>query len=246
MKVIKARDITLVDIGDSKTMVIACDSCGGIGLKTGDTLKVPPYYIGKFTTRVAVMEVICSGAEVVTVVDAVCNEMEPTGKEIMLGINSELEAAGINHASLTGSTEENFPTISTGLGVTAIGIARNMNLKVCSVYQKAVIISVGIPKVGSEIKLEGDSEIVSYEDINYLLKREDVLEIVPVGSKGIKYEALKLSEINNMKLKLETEINIDIEKTAGPATALIAAITAEAVEDIRSSLKNVCAIGELY
>lgn len=245
MKVIKVRDITLIDIGNNKTMVIACDSCGGIGLKSGDVLKVPPYYIGKFTARVAVMEVMCSGAEVVTIADAVCNEMEPTGSEIIQGIRSELFDAGIREVTLTGSTEENFSTISTGLGITAVGIGDSDDIKVCNVFNKAVIISIGVPKVGDEISYNGDPDIVSYEDIKFLLKQEGVFEAVPVGSKGIKYEALKLSEINNMKFKPVANVKVDLIKSAGPSTAVIAAVKAEIVDEIRNKLKNVNVIGQL-
>jgi selenophosphate synthetase-related protein len=117
MIVEKIRDLTIVNISDKNAIVVACDSCGSIGMKKGDVLKIPPFYSGKFTARVGIMEVLCTGAEVVTIVDTVSNEMEPTGNEIIRGIKEELKAANINEVVLTGSTEENFPTISTALGV---------------------------------------------------------------------------------------------------------------------------------
>jgi hypothetical protein len=60
MDVLKIRDLTLIKIDSEKTMVIACDSCGSIGMKKYDVLKVPPFFTGKFTTKVALMEVLCS------------------------------------------------------------------------------------------------------------------------------------------------------------------------------------------
>jgi len=130
MKVNKVRDLTLVSIDEKKTMVISCDSCGGIGLKDGDFLKIPPFYVGKFAARVALFEVLSSGANVVCITNAVCNEMDPTGQEVIKGIKEELKFLNLDNITLTGSTEENFNTNSTAVGITAIGIIENDKLKI--------------------------------------------------------------------------------------------------------------------
>ncbi|MBV1822090.1 hypothetical protein KUA25_29170, partial [Bacteroidales bacterium MSK.15.36] len=75
MKISKVRDLTLIKLTEDKNLIVACDSCGGIGNKLEDTLKVPAFIVGKFTARVALMEVLCTGAEIVSITDAVCNEM---------------------------------------------------------------------------------------------------------------------------------------------------------------------------
>ena len=244
MKVRKVRDLTLITLHKDQTMVVACDSCGGIGLKAGDILKVPPIYVGSFTARVVIMEVMCSGAEIVTVTNAVCNEMEPTGREIIKGIQKEVKAAGIDEIVLTGSTEENFSPPSTGVGITAIGIADNKKLKINNI-EEALIVSVGIPKVGEEIDLEGDREIIDYGTIKTLLEKPWVYEIVPVGSKGIVYEAEQLAVNNRLELILENDINVDIRKSAGPATCIIAAINREYLETIMECQLDVNVIGSL-
>lgn len=244
MKISKIRDLTLISLDENKTMVVACDSCGSIGMKEGDALKVPHYYVGKLTVRVPLMEVMCAGAEVVTITDAVCNEMEPTGSEIIRGIKEELKLAGIGDVALTGSTEENFKSISTGLGVTVIGIAENKNLKVNTISENCKIISLGIPKVGAEIGLDEDLDIVSYEELRKLLSLDGVYEIVPVGSKGILYEASQLAKNNNMNFILDEEIEIDIHKSAGPSTVIIAAVKNEVLNEIQNDGK-VSIIGEL-
>lgn len=244
MKISKVRDLTLISLDENKTMVVACDSCGSIGMKDGDALKVPHHYVGKFTLRVPLMEVMCAGAEVVTITDAVCNEMEPTGSEIIKGIKEELESAGIADIALTGSTEENFKSISTGLGITVIGIAENKDLKVNAISENCKIISLGIPKVGAEIGLDKDLDIVNYGDLRKLLSSDGVYEIVPVGSKGILYEVLQLAKNNNMKFVLNEEIKIDVYKTAGPSTVVIAAVKNEVINEVLSDDK-VNIIGEL-
>lgn len=245
MKVKKVRDLTLVEIDTSKTMVIACDSCGSVGMKEGDFLKVPPYYTGRFTVRVALMEVLCTGARVVTIADAVCCEQNPTGDEIIKGIKTEMGILKLDDVVLTGSTEENFPTTSTGLGVTVIGIADSSIIKINSVKEECTLIAVGKPKVGGEIQLDNDMEIVGYEILLSLLNRPDVYEIVPVGSKGIAYEAELLARNNGFEYKPFTDMEVDVYKSAGPATAAIAAVRKESVDEIINKYNQVCIIGYL-
>ena len=244
MEVTKIRDLTLIKIDENKTMVIACDSCGSIGMKPGDVLKVPPVFTGKYTARVALMEVLCTGAKVVTVVDAICNEMENTGSEIIKGIKEELKAARITDIVLTGSTEENFETVSTALGITVVGISENKALKVNNVKTNSIVVSIGLPKVGAELKLDNDEEIVQYNSIEVLLNTPGVYEIVPVGSKGIHNEACQLAKFNGMKFIVEEKNRLDINKSAGPSTVVIAAMSQTALENIKY-IKNLNIIGRL-
>jgi hypothetical protein len=37
MEVRKIRDLSLITLDEKRTMVIACDSCGGVGMKEGVT-----------------------------------------------------------------------------------------------------------------------------------------------------------------------------------------------------------------
>ena len=244
MEVKKVRDLTLIKIDENKTMVVACDSCGSVGMKEGDSLKVNPFYTGKYTARGALLEVLCTGAEVVTVVDAICNEMKNTGEEIIRGIEEELKGAGINRVVLTGSTEENFPTVSTALGITVIGIVETEVLKVNSVRTNSIVVSIGLPKVGEEIILNNDEDIVHYSDIEILLRAKGVYEIIPVGSKGILYEARQLAKNNSIKLQIKKNVNVDINKSAGPSTVIIAAVSEETLDDIKH-LSNFNIIGRL-
>ncbi|MDF2880592.1 MAG: hypothetical protein K0R54_1149 [Clostridiaceae bacterium] len=242
MQIDKIRDLTLIDLDSEKTMVIACDSCGSIGMKENDKLKVLPYYTGRFTVRVALFEVLCSGAVVVTITDAVCNEMNPTGDHIIQGIKDELREAEIKDIVLTGSTEENFTTTSTAVGITVIGIARKENLKVNNIQAGDILVSIGIPKVGNEIKLDDDIEIASYNNIKELLNTNGVKEIIPVGSKGIVYEANEASQNNNLSISFFHDLNIDIHKTAGPATVILAAVNKDGLKEIEN-INNLNKIG---
>lgn len=244
MKVRKVRDLTLIDISYDKVIVIACDSCGAVGMKTGDVIKVSPYYTGTFTARVALMEVISAGAEVVTISNAVCCEMEPTGEEIIKGVKEELIKAGIQEAVLTGSTEENFTTISTGLGITVVGIVDKSKIKINSVDKICALVSIGSPKVGNEINVYGDEAIVSYDDIYKLLDNPHILEIVPVGSKGIFYEAEEIAKNNKYELEI-CEVDVDLKKSCGPSTVVIAAVDFKGLEKLLIENKKAKLIGQL-
>ncbi len=227
MRVRRVRDLILIDIDDKKSLVIACDSCGGAGNKDNDVLKVPPFITGKYTARVPLLEVMCSGAKVSTVIDNLCCEMIPTGEEIITGIKSELKNAGLVDVILGGSTEENFVTSMTALGMNVIGIAEKKNLKVNNVKEGGIIYSIGIPKVGGEINLEKGRDHFSYDILNKLITLEGVYELVPVGSKGILYEAEELGRNNNKTLVLEKNLHVDIYKSAGPSTVAIACVSEE-------------------
>lgn len=245
MEVRKIRDLTLITLDEKRTMVIACDSCGGVGMKEGDELKVPPFFVGKFAARVPLLEVMCTGAEVVTITDTVSNEMEPTGAEIISGIKEELMAAGIKDIVLTGSTEENFKTSVTALGTTVVGLVNTNELKVNNIKTDALLISIGLPKVGGQINFVKDDEIVDYPSIKNLLKADFVYEIVPVGSKGIAYEAEQLAINNKLRLKLDKNIIVDINKSGGPATCVIAAIDRSSIDKISETISNINIIGYL-
>lgn len=243
MEIKNIRDLTLIDIDKEHTMVIACDSCGGIGMKEGDTFKVPTVYVARFAVRVALMEVICAGAEIITITNAVCNEMNNTGIEVIKGIKEELKMAEIDSVVLTGSTEENFKTISTGIGITAIGMVSKDEVKVNSAAGEAALISIGIPKVGDEINFVKDDSIVDYSTIYRLLKHKDVYEIVPVGSKGIAYEAKELAKNNRHRLNFKDNILVDVNKSGGPSTCIIAAVNQDKLNDLKKEFNNVNVIG---
>jgi hypothetical protein len=245
MKISKVRDLTLVEINNENVLVVACDSSGSIGLKEGDVLKVPPYFTGKFTARVTILEVMSTGADIITIADAVCCEMNPTGEEIIRGIKEELMAAEVSDIVLTGSTEENFPTFSTGLGVTTIGIVEKKKIKVKNISRDSSVIVVGIPKVGNEINLEKDDQIVSYSQLKKLLADSSVFEIVPCGSKGIQYEVEALAEENGLQFKLIEDIKVNVKRSCGPATVIIAAVDTESVPRLLKEINNSSCIGYL-
>ena len=222
-------------------MVIACDSCGAVGCKEGDVLALPPRYVGKFTTRVALTEIICSGALPITISNGVACEMQPTGEEILAGIHDELKNAGISDIIVTGSTEENFITSMTALAVTVIGIVKESGLKFASAAKGDKLVLFGRPMVGADVDLESRG---FYKEISRLLSMPLVKEIIPVGSKGVVYEVNSLVNLNGVKHRLY-DLEIDYFKSAGPATCLLILCDNSVVEQVLSFDQQATLIGEI-
>ena len=155
----KVRDLTLLRLPGDLVLVIACDSAGGIGPKERDVVKVPGYVLGRFTARVALMEVLASGALPAVVVSTLSVEPEPVGREIMAGVEEEARESGLDpRRAVTGSSEKNTPTCQTGLGITAIGMAREDELRFGRSVRGDAVMCVGVPKVGDQVRL-GDPDI---------------------------------------------------------------------------------------
>ena len=235
------RDLTIIPLGD-KRLVISCDSCGGTGNKVGDILKVSPYYTAKFTARVALTEVICAGAVPFALANGVACEMNPTGAEMILGIKDELKAAGLNDTILTGSTEENFATSMTALAVTAIGAADKDSLKFGGASAGDKLILFGRPLLGSEIDLDGAG---FYDEIKELLAMSGVREIIPVGSKGVEYEAEIAAALSRVGCKLY-QTGVDYKKSAGPASCLLVICDEADAVNLTRLGAQVTVIGEFY
>ena len=243
MKSYTRRDLSIITgFGSHEdALIIACDSCGGIGDKEHDKFKISPYYVGKLTARVVLTEVICSGATPITIANAVSCEMRPTGEEIIRGIQDELENANLKDVVLTGSTEENVETLMTAAGITAIGVAKENALKFNKAQKDDKVIAFGVPKVGVEVDLQDKG---FYELIKYLLTLSDIREIIPIGSKGIDHEARIIAELSGVKF-IQSNTSIDIKKSAGPATCLIAICSNEIIKELKHIYPLVSVVGRI-
>lgn len=219
------RDVSFIELNKDLYLAIACDSCGGIGEKERDVVKVPPYIVGRFTGRVALMEILSVGAVPVALTAAVCSEPDPTGEGILYGIRDELKKLSLE-IPITVSTEKNMPTCQTGLGITVIGLVEKKRLRINKTKAGDKLYCVGMPKVGNEISLD-DPEIANSLLVKELLEIPAVHDIIPVGSKGIKGEAEMLASFLGLELEWNKNLLIDIQKTAGPATCVLVTCPAE-------------------
>ena len=221
-------------------MVIACEAAGGIGPKPLDKVKVEGYTIGRFSARVALMEVLSVGASPFCLVDALSVEMNPTGKEIIKGVISSAVEVGLDPKfAVTGGTENNFQVEQTGIGVTVIGFVRKDLLRIGTSQLGDMVVAVGVPCVGVEV-LEGDKEgkIADLDDLLTLLKLDFIHEIISVGSEGIVHEIKVLAKSSNLDYKIDNHSSIDLEKSAGPASVVLFTLPQSKLNEVKKKIKK--------
>jgi len=244
----KIRDLSVIDLFNDFSLIIACDSDGAIGSKPNDVVRCSNYMLGRFAARVPLMEILAAGAVPISIIDTLTVEMEPSGREIISGILDEASAAGIkNRDIITGSTEDNIPTSQTGIGVTVIGIIHRKNFRPGSSKPGDIIATVGFPKSGPEDKVVlDDPEIVTLSTVRSLAKSDFIHDILPVGSKGIAYEASQLAESANLSLSLIKRSSINLTKSAGPSTCILASLAKSSSKKLTEFTQSpIYIIGEL-
>lgn len=220
------RDLTLAEWSAGDILVIACDSLGAIGEKELDQVRASYRALGSYTARVPLMEVLAAGAEPLVVVNTLCMEMDPGGISVIAGINDELELAGLaGQVAVTGSTEENMLTRQSGVGVTVIGKAAKSELRLGRSQAGDLVVCLGVPLVGEEVLQSAKQANPAL--VKDLLRLPWIRELLPVGSKGILYEAGELARWSGHNLVLCRDCSVDLSKSAGPATCLLAAMAEE-------------------
>ncbi|MBC1570545.1 alpha-L-fucosidase [Listeria sp. FSL L7-1426] len=240
----QVRDLSVIDVPGG-CILTSCDISAGFGEKAHDGLMVAPEVTARLTLRVALMEMIASGAEIVSVSDVVGAEMEPTGRRVIAGLKDELTRANLSHIELNGSTEENMKVTQTSVGVLVTGFATKAALKLVNVHEAAVLFAFGEPIVGAEV-LQKMVEMPDYCLVKKLVAHSAVLEVVPVGSKGMAYEANLLARLNNGVFTASDTIGEEImNKTAGPASVILAAVKTDDVAVFEREFLGAKRIGEL-
>lgn len=217
----KGRDVEVVSIDKDKHIVVACDSCGAIGLKPLDQVQISPYIVGRFTARVALLEILATEAQPIMATVASSNEPHPTTEEILAGVKDELGALDYQGIPIAISTEKNMPTEQTGLGITIMGLCARQRPRIATTLPGDELYCLGIPKVGNEVTAYDDPEIVQGIHILALLKYQGIHDIVPVGSRGIGQEADSLATSIGGKFVALAQNKINLAKSAGPSTCLI-------------------------
>jgi len=247
MKEKNYRDVSVIDLENNLKIFVACDSSGGIGLKEMDEFKIPPEITGYYTVNVITCELEALGVHPSIIVNNVCAEMNDTAKRIIQGINRYLaEYYPEEEIDLTGSTEENFKTYQTALGMVAIGYKVIENFRFYNTKSQNELILVGKPNVGEEV-LQNEDENINASTVKALRNIKGIIDIVPIGSKGVNYEAENIGNFRNLNLKYyEKEVNI--YKSSGPSTCCIATVDKNIVDlkEIKKSLNKPVEIIGIY
>lgn len=207
------------------SLVFCCDTSSSSGEKPSDYLNVSPELTARYCLRVALLELLAVNVNPTMTFNLIGNELNPTGQRMLEGIQTELNLAGYPKTLQNGSTEENMPTSMTSVSVLVVGEALNKDILIQRAEADNLVLQIGRRSVGPEV-LEFEDKMIQYEDIKQLRAIPAVREIVPVGSRGILYEAETLAECNNLKFELEDNLigDSDLIKSAGPATTVLMAV----------------------
>ncbi len=226
---------------DAACLVLACDSAGGVGPSPADALRAPGRVVGLFTARVALMETVAAGATPLASSLVVAGPPS-LGDEVRHGVLEEMGLVGLDEEALVMSTEKNFATSRTAVGVTVLGRGPRDGLLPGGAMPGDVLLVLGLPKVGGEVR-EGDPEIADLTMVMAVVKTGVVHDVLPVGSRGIRAESQDLARSAGLTVVLDGRLNpfLDLDKSAGPATAVLVAAPEAALAEVwRASMGRPC------
>ncbi|WP_367949308.1 ATP-binding protein [Bacillus sp. FJAT-29790] len=221
----------IIPFNHEKSIVVASDNSGGIGLKEMDAVQVPYETVAYYSFRVAAMECMSAGARPFSVIlQNFCGD--GAWPALIAGINKGLEELSLNDAQVNGSTESNFPLLQSAVGMTVLGKKENDSLINPLHFSKQMKIAViGAPLVGHEV-VEREVEVAPLALFQRICSLKDVITL-PVGSKGILYELNQLFS-NRKFCAAEIQTSLDIHKSSGPSTCLVAVYPPEMQIEIKS------------
>ncbi len=242
-------DVSILRIPTGHAIVIGSTSSGAVGPKSMDEVKVKGRVLGKFLARVALMDVVATGAFPILLSVTLGVEKEPTGREILDGVRSEAMVLGLEpNQVILENTEDNFVTVQTGAGLTVVGFANEEELRLGKTQPGDLVVAIGKPKVGSEVlPAEVKGEIADLKNVVLLTQKKWVHDVSPVGTLGVAYEAQMMAYAVGRQLKLAERGSLELEKSAGPATVVLITLDPEKLEDLRMLLHkpSVFVVGEI-
>lgn len=232
MRVQSFRDLSCISLCRDQWLVLACDSVGGIGQMPQDSYRANPEVVGHFALRVPLMEIMASGADPILVADTLMTKNDPYSQAILAGMKDLVLNLRLDHEVLfNGSTEDNVVTVQTGVGVTVLGTATTEQLQLGVAQKGQLLVVAGLPKSAPNDQIViGDPEVLSLQDLQALRRLAGVSDIVPVGSRGIQYEAHQLAKSAGLACSFQETV-LPLETSAGPSTCVVFACTDEGLQN---------------
>lgn len=233
----KYRDLNLIPWDSMTYLVISCDSSGGIGNKSKDVVKTSSRNLGFYTAQVALMEMLSIKVMPMVLSNTLAVEMKDTGAEILQGILDALNLLGLaEKVEITGSTEENISTCSTGMGITLMGKVGIKDWIHPRTLEKDLAVVAGLPKVGEMVIDSDDSKQFSLKVLKKLLDKKYIHELIPGGSKGIIHEINELEVREKLVFRNWNNNSLDLNASCGPATSALITIHKEDLGKLREDL----------
>lgn len=224
------RNAILVPINSEECLIVASDNSGSIGMKKHDLISAAYETLAYYSFRVAAMECIAAGGEIISVVLHNFCGNEPWG-ELVRGVQKGLRELGLKDVSITGSTESNFPLLQSAIGVVVIGKGNLQKINLIPYCNQLNLAVIGLPLVGNEV-IEQEEHIAPLSVFHKVSQLSNVISW-PVGSKGVLYELNQLFA-NHRFTKEMVIADVDLLKSSGPATCFISAFFDDQVDVIKN------------
>lgn len=201
----------------SGNLLISSDNSGSIGEKEWDQVKISYDRVAYYLFRVAYMEILAAGGSPEAILLNNFNG-DAAWPKLMMGIEKAFKELEIPKLRVEGSTESNFflKESATALSI----IAQKTEEKEClwdeSLKKDYDIAVIGKPLVGEEVLIY-EEKLPSLKIYQFLANHEQVLAIIPIGSKGIASGMKKI----NQDISVQFPKDLDLKKSAGPATSYL-------------------------
>jgi hypothetical protein len=228
------RDVLFLPLYDDTELVVAADGSAAVGEKEMDAVRAPYDVVAYFAARVAFMEVLSVGAKPHAVVlqnfvndeawETLCNGIRQTCDELRMDV------------PIIGSSESNFPTLQSAVGITVVGTIQAERKRVGITPPDAKFAVIGEPLVGDEV-LKRKERMLSLSLFRELLKQNGIYELVPIGSKGIYYELQQLLHANGLSAS-PCSCALPLFDSSGPATSLLISYHSHMEEEIKKIAKD--------
>jgi AIR synthase related protein len=230
------RDI-LYWVDGGNAYVLACDSNAGIGQRPNDMLRQTPFETGYSAAKVPLLEVLATGAVPFVLTNALGGPRDDYGQQLLAGISAAIAEVDAEVA-LTGSDETNAPTKQTAVGVSVVGRAPVTELRLRGAEPGDVILVVGLPKDGLLVPYtEGDQDIANLRDLQAVARLTFVHELLPVGSRGIAFEAGELAAGASGTVRFRDGVDVDLDASAGSSTCFLVALPPGHAADVAALVR---------
>lgn len=235
------RDLTILGLDAERVLLVACDSVGSIGPKPNDSFPADARTVAHFAARVPLLELLAAGGQPELIVDTLSVELAPTGAEMIAEIRRLAATLGLSADRVTGSTEDNVVSTSTGIGVTVIGSASRSGLRAGSSQAGDLVLCLGAPtSAPMDAVVIDDARMVSFETLASVLTVLGVHDALPVGSRGIGYELGQLAETSALNFERGghafDEGQFDLAKTGGPASCVLVSLDEQSLAAVEALL----------
>ncbi len=212
----------VLHVAGQEGLVIASDNSGAIGEKPLDKVPVSYETVAYFLFRVAYMECVSSGAFPLSVVLHNFNG-DAAWEKLLAGVYKGYTELGIAPLPVTGSSESNFTMQQSATSLSIVGKiegGKTDKQPFCewedTMSSRFHVAVVGQPLVGADVLIHAD-KVASLQTYKWLSEQEEVVALIPVGSKGIDLELKKI----HPEIKARFCESLDTKKSAGPATCYI-------------------------